>query len=304
LILIKYGFNFETLYCLNLNALYDIVRIIRDSEAMIAPDKDVIIRGSIIPFLRNATQIPESANKDEVLRTALIATARKVGVSFRDWSSVSTDSVTSATLRQIQTLVAKRLDELDPKERAKILGVARNNLMESAKIIGAPLTGAGAIIVGEMSGFSIYLATTTGLHALSLALGTTFSWGVYQGTTALLGIVLGPIGWAIAGLSVAGSTIIAIRNWAAGKQERKLMLVVYALLLAIGESPFQFLGLALDATLDEVKRVDRAIAKTFHPDMVDQNLPKWILEDFTEKWFRYQEAREKLDRVRGGCKDE
>lgn len=294
-----YGFNFETLYHLELTTLYDIVHIIRGSDTAIAPDHDVIIRGCIIPFLRDATKAPKSANKDEIMRLALIATARRVGVSFKSWDGAHTDNIASATRRQIQTLVAKRLDELDPKKREELLGIARNNLQESAKTMGVPLAGAGAIIVGELSGFGIYLATTTGLHALSLAFGTTFSWGVYQGATTLLGVILGPIGWAIAGVSVAGSVVMAIRNWAKGKRERNLMLTVVALLFAIGESPFNFFGLTPGAPLDDVKKVYRAIMKTFHPDRLERNLPQWICDDFNEKLLRCQEAYEKLQRILG-----
>ncbi len=300
--MIKYGFNFDTLYCIELDALYDIVRTIREGEATIAPDKDVIIRGCIIPFLRNAAKAPEDTDKDEVMRLALIAAAKKLGLRFKDWNAINADDLALVTLRQVQKLVSERLDKLDPKQRGQVLGIANNNLKELAKTMGGPLVGASALVAGEMSGIGIYLATTTGLHALSLALGTTFSWGVYQGATALLGIVLGPIGWAIAGLSVAGSTVIAVRNWAAGKKERRLILTVIALLLAIGENPFQFFGLLSDAPLDEVKKVDRAIAKKFHPDTVDQNLPQWIRDDLAEKWLRYQEARAKLYRIREGCK--
>jgi DNA-binding transcriptional MerR regulator len=294
-----YGFNFETLYHLELTTLYDIVHIIRGGDAAIAPDHDVIIRGCIIPFLRDATKVPKSASKDEIMRLALIATAKQVGVSFEDWDSAHTDNIASATRRQIQTLVAKRLDELDPKKREKLLGSARNNLQESAKTMGVPLAGAGAIIAGELSGFGIYLATITGLHALSLALGTTFSWGVYQGATTLLGIILGPIGWAIAGAGVAGGAVMAIRNWAKGKGERNLMLTVVALLFAIGESPFDFFGLIPGVSLDEVKKVYRAMMKTFHPDKLERNLPQWICDDFNEKLLRCQEAYEKLQRVLG-----
>jgi len=294
-----YGFNFETLYYLELTTLYDIVSIIRGSDTAIAPDHDVIIRGCIIPFLRDATKAPKSASKDEIIRLALIATARRAGVSFKNWDVVHTDNIASAARRQIQMLVAKRLDELDPKKKEELLDIARSNLQESAKTMGVPLAGAGAIIVGELSGFGIYLATTTGLHALSLAFGTTFSWGVYQGATTLLGVILGPIGWAIAGVSVAGSTVIAIRNWAKGKRERKLILTVVALLFAIGQSPFNFFGLTPDASLDDVKKVYRAIMKTFHPDKLEKNLPQWVRDDFNEKLLCCQEAYEKLMRILG-----
>jgi hypothetical protein len=296
--LVEYGFNLETLYHLELTTLYDICRIIReDDNTMIAPDYDVIIRGCIIPFLRNAAKAPKSASKNEILRLSLIATAERIGISFDDWDNAHTDSIASATRRQIQALVAKRLDELDPQKKEEILGIARNNLREATKTVGVPLAGAGAVIAGELSGFGIYLATTTGLHALSLALGTTFSWGLYQGTTALLGIILGPIGWAIAGIGVAGSAAMAIRNWAKSKRERKLILTVIALLFAIGESPFDFFGLTPGASTGEVKQVHRAMMKTFHPDRLEKDLPQWICDDFNEKLLRCQEAYEKLQRV-------
>jgi uncharacterized protein YaaW (UPF0174 family) len=295
----RYGFNFETLYHLELTMLYDIARIIRGDDVAIAPDYDVIIRGCIIPFLRGAAKAPKSAGKDEVMRLALIAAAGKLEVSFEDWDSIHTDTIASTTRRQIQALVAKRLDELDPKKKEELLGIARNNLQESAKTMGVPLAGAGAIIAGELSGFGVYLATTTGLHALSLALGTTFSWGVYQGATTLLGVFLGPIGWAIAGVGVAGSLAMSIRNWVRGKKERTLLLVVAALLFAVGESPFEFFGLTSDASLADVKSVYRAVMKTCHPDRLEKNLPQWLYDDFNEKLLRCQEAYEKLQRIIG-----
>ena len=301
--MLKYGFNLETLYFLQLDTLYDIVRIIRDNDAMIAPDKDVIIRGCIIPFLRDAAKASESASKDEVLRLALIATAKKVGMSVPDWNKLSTDDIASTTLYRVRAKLAQRLDQLDAKQMEAVLGVARNSLIESSKAMRVPLAGAGAVLAGEMSGFGVYLATTTGLHALSLALGTTFSWGVYQGATAVLGIILGPVGWAIAGIGVVGSLALSIRNWAAGKRERRMVLSTVALLLAIGENPFRFFGLTPDSSREQVNQVSRAIAKTFHPDMLDKNLPQWILDDFANKWLRYYEAREKISRIMEGSKE-
>lgn len=163
--------------------------------------------------------------------------------------------------------------------------------------MGVPLVGAGGIVVGELSGFGIYLATTTGLKALSLALGTTFSWGVYQGATTVLGIILGPIGWTIAGLSLAGGTTVAIYNWMKGKDEQKLTLVVIMLLFAIGESPFDFFGLSSEVYFEDVKKTYRAMMKTFHPDKLEKNLPQWVYDDFNEKLLRCQEAYKRIQRV-------
>jgi hypothetical protein len=296
---IKYGFNFQTLYYLKLETLYEICQFIRGNDSTIAPDYDVIVRGCIIPFLRHATKAPKSASKDEVMRLALIAIAQKIGVKFKDWDNIPTDDIATVTRRHIQRLIAEKLESLSPEEKAKVLGLAQNNLKESAKLMGVPLVGAGAVVAGELSGFGVYLATTTGLKALSLALGTTFSWGVYQGATTVLGIILGPVGWAIAGLGLVGSAAVVVRNWWKGKGEQKLTLTVIASLVAIGESPFEFFSLSSEAPFEEVKRVYRAMMKTFHPDKLEKNLPQWVYDDFNEKLLRCQEAYEHLQLILG-----
>ena len=294
-----YGFNFETLYHLELPTLYDIVHIMRANDAMIAPDQDVMIRGCIVPFLRGAARAPEGADKDEVLRGSLIVTAKKIGVTFKNWEDVHTDTIASAAQRRIRELLAERLEQLDPDERAELLGVAQDNVKDAARTMGVPLAGAGAILAGELSGFGIYLATTTGLHALSLGLGTTFGFGVYQGATALLGIVLGPVGWVLSGGVLITGASAAVLKWVKGKRDRKLVLTVVALLLAIGENPFTFLGLTSDATFEQMRMVYRAMMKTFHPDTLERSLPPWVYDDFNEKLLRCQEAYQKLERILG-----
>lgn len=293
----QYSFNFETFYYLELQTLCDICHLIRDSNTAIALNHDVIIRGCIIPFLRKATNAPKNISKDQVIRSALVITAKKIGVKLDNWESTPTDNIAKTTRNYVERLVTEKLKELDPQKREEILGIARNNLKESAKVMGVPLAGAGAVVAGELSGFGIYLATTTGLKALSLALSTTFSWGVYQSATAFLGIILGPIGWAIAGVSVVGSVIMAVHSWMKSKIERKLVLVVIALLFAIGESPFEFFGLSSNSSPEEVRKVYIAMMKTFHPDKLEKNLPEWIYDDFNEKLLRCQEAHLKIQRI-------
>jgi hypothetical protein len=303
--LINYGFNFETLYLLDLETLLDIARIILGEDACVAPDYDVIIRGVIIPFLRTADRAALDANKDTVMRLALICVAKRLGVTFTDWDSTDTEAIATAARDKVRSLVAERLEEMDEDERAEVLGVARDNLSETAKRMGVPIAGAGAILAGEISGFGIYLGTTAGLHALSLALGTTFSWGVYQSATTLLGIILGPVGWAVAGVSLVGGLAASIRQWAKAKDDRRMMLVVVGLLFAIGESPFTFFGLDGNATLDEIKTIYRAIVKTLHPDKREANIPQWLHDDFDEKLLRCQEAYEKLQQIlQNGAQDD
>ena len=293
----RYGFNFETLYHLELETLQELCQIIRGDNIRLAPDYDVLIRGCIIPFLRHASKSPKDNDKNAIMRLALITTAKKIGVNLENWNNVSTDHIAAATRRHVQTLIAEKLEALSPQERAEILGIAQNNLYEAAKNLGIPFISTGAVLAGEMSGFGIYLATTTGLKAISTALGITFSWGVYQGATTLLGIILGPVGWALAGLGLVGSGIVTIRNWRARKQEEKLILTVITLLFVVGESPFEFFGLGEECSFTDVKKAFRAMVKTLHPDKMEPGLPKWVSDDFYEKLLRCHEAYNRIENI-------
>jgi uncharacterized protein YaaW (UPF0174 family) len=296
---LAYGFNFCTLYQLELQTLLDIVHLIRGDRRQIARDQDIIIRGCILPFLRSATKAPEGADKDQVLREALCAVAKELDLSLDDWDQADTGRIASLTRLQIQQRLGERLEGLDPQERALLLGAARESMYTWAKTMGIPLAGAGAVVAGEMSGFGAYMATTAGLHALSVALGTTFSWSVYQGATTLLGIVLGPVGWTLAGAGVAVGLAGRIRSGRRAKKGQKLTLVAVALLLAIGENPFDFFGLPSTACWQDVKRTYRAMVKTLHPDTLEKGLPAWLYDDFNTKLLRCQEAYERLETIFG-----
>jgi uncharacterized protein YaaW (UPF0174 family) len=297
-----YGFNFRALYYLDIEELLEVVKLIRGDEdaASIARDKDVYIRGVIIPFFRNVGKAPKSADKDTVMRYALIHVAKKLGVKYDDWDEAETDEIVQAARRAFEDALRKRIQKLSEEERQKLYSEARKELAKGATGLGVSLLGGGAILAGEMSGFGIYLATTTGLKALSLALGTTFGWGVYQGAATVLGIILGPIGWAVTGVGIVAAGIVAIGRWFGAKDEAKLTLAVIGLILALGENPFVFLGLPFDASMDEVKRVRNAVMKAIHPDVLRTllpDLPPWMVSEFDALVLRTQEAYERIQRT-------
>ncbi|MCD6554165.1 MAG: J domain-containing protein [Anaerolineae bacterium] len=290
-----YGFNFRALYRLDLEELLEVAQLIRGKQGIagLARDKDVVIRGCIIPFLRKAAKVPKAASKDEVMRQALIRVAKHLKVEDVDWNQATTESIKLRVRRAFDELLQRQLDKLSEDERARVLAEARRELAKGAAGLGISLAGGGAVIAGEMSGFGIYLATTTGLKALSFALGTTFSWGIYQGATTLLGVILGPVGWAIAGTSVLVTGAAAFNKWLK-QRDSKLNLVVISLILALGENPFAFFGLTCGVPLQEVKTAYRAMMKTFHPDKIEPGLPQWVKDDFGEKLLRAQEAYNRI----------
>lgn len=298
-----HGFNFRALYHLDIAELFEVVKVIRGDEdaAGIVPDKDVYIRGALIPFFRKVGRAPKGADKDTVMRHALIRVAKELDVKYDDWDEAETDEIVRATRHAFEDAFQKRIQKLSKEERQKLYSEARKELAKGAAGLGVSLVGGGAILAGEMSGFGIYLATTTGLKAISLALGTTFSWGVYQGATTALGIILGPIGWTVAGVGIVAAGIVAIGKWFRAKDEAKLTLAVIGLILTLGENPFAFLGLPFDASMDEVKRVRNAVMKAIHPDVLRTllpDLPPWMVSEFNMLVLRTQEAYERIQRMR------
>jgi len=64
----------------------------------------------------------------------------------------------------------------------------------------ATATGpAAAILLAQSGGFATYSAATATLYAVSSALGLSLSFGVYTTLTQSISVLIGPVGWAIAG---------------------------------------------------------------------------------------------------------
>ena len=294
----NYGFNFRSLYYLEIEELQEVVKAIRGEEEAhkVAVDKDVIIRGVIIPFFRRMGKAPKGADKDAVMRSALIRVTQNLGVKYDDWEQASVDEISHSVLRAFEQRLETQLSKLSEEDRQKVRYEAQKELAKGAAGLGVGLFGAGAVIAGEVSGFGIYLATTTGLKALSLALGTTFGWGVYQGATTLLGVVLGPVGWTLTAAGVIAGGVMMFKKLSQ-RDESKLMIAVIGLILALGRNPYAFFGLEWGSPMEQVKKVYRAIMKTVHPDVirpVQEHLPPWLLSQFNNVILSTQEAYEKI----------
>ena len=162
--------------------------------------------------------------------------------------------------------------------------------------MGIGFIPAAGVVAGELSGFGIYLATTTGLGAISSAIGVTFPWAVYQGATTLLGVMLGPIGWALAGAGVVAGGIVFLSQWFK-RNDQKLTTVVIAIIIAIGDNPYEWFGFEETAPFTEVRQAYRAMMKTFHPDLLPKHLPDWVKQRFNEFLLQTQENYEQIEKV-------
>jgi uncharacterized protein YaaW (UPF0174 family) len=199
-----FGFSFKALYRLEIDELWDIARLIKGENHYLPKNKDVLIRGVIIPFLREVSKAPKDVDKEQVMRSSLVKVAQILSIECENWDTASSTWLVRQIRRKWSEAFRKRLENLDEDELQSILKQADENLKKRAQQMGISFIPAASVVAGELSGFGIYLATTTGLGAISSAIGVTFPWAVYQGATTVLVVMLGPIGWALLAVVAGG----------------------------------------------------------------------------------------------------
>ena len=294
-----FGFNFKALYRLEVDELWDIAHLIKGENYYLPKNKDVLIRGAIIPFLREVSKAPKDVDKEQVMRLSLVKVAQILSIDCKNWDTASNTWFVRQIRRKWGEVFRKSLENLDEDELQAVLKQADENLKMRAQQMGISFIPAAGVVAGELSGFGIYLATTTGLGAISSAIGVTFPFAVYQGATTALGVVLGPIGWALAGAgAVAGG--IAFVSQLLKRNDSKLTTVVIAIIIAISDNPYEWFGFEESASFMEVRQAYRAMMKTFHPDLLPEQLPDWVKHRFNELLLQTQENYEQI----GKCQPE
>jgi DnaJ-class molecular chaperone len=105
--------------------------------------------------------------------------------------------------------------------------------------------------------------------------------------------MLGPIGWSLAGAGVVAGGIGFLNQWFK-RNDRKLTTVAIAIIIAIGDNPYEWFGFQDTASLVEVKQAYRAMMKTLHPDLLQKYLPEWVKHHFNELLLKTQESYEQI----------
>ncbi|MCL4298464.1 MAG: J domain-containing protein [Anaerolineae bacterium] len=72
------------------------------------------------------------------------------------------------------------------------------------------------------------------------------------------------------------------------------MVVVLAIIIAIGDNPYDWFGLPETASVEEVKQAYRAMMKAFHPDHLPDHLPEWVKHRLNELLLQTQENYEEI----------
>lgn len=272
--------TFAALSKLKVEELRDIAQLIEGPDRFVPMDKDIITRGIIMPFLRDAVD-DKDGSKDQVLQAALVRAAETLGIKRKDWSTTQDTEIIDRIREEWALRYRQRLDQLDEKDRQRIIDEAQKAHAARAREAGLAGSTAAGIVVAEASGFGIYMATTSTIAALGHAVGVVFPFAVYQGATTTLGVVLGPIGWVAAGATVV--TTVALK-WKADQKSQSVRLQMVMIGLILGLAPWLWFEIPVSAGRKDVDTKFRAITKCLHPDTISEHVPVWMRATMVE-WF-------------------
>jgi uncharacterized protein YaaW (UPF0174 family) len=116
----------------------------------------------------------------------------------RSWDELIEEEIENAIIASMFELCFDSMDEDDKKKLADELKLDDDTL---SSLLTREVPVAVLMAAGKLSGFQIYLMSTTAVGAISTAVGVTFPFALYTGLTSGIKVLLGPIGW----LALAGS---------------------------------------------------------------------------------------------------
>jgi uncharacterized protein YaaW (UPF0174 family) len=129
-------------------------------------------------------------------------------VSFCKNLEVHSDDFTQEQLEEYccHAVITQALVAMPPESRATFFNspVNLDEIVQSANIknpsLKGPQTALAVMSAVQLSGFSLYIASTTALGFASGALGITLPFAAYTGLTATLSYVTGPLGFTAAAI--------------------------------------------------------------------------------------------------------
>lgn len=171
--------------------------------------------------------------------------AKKAGV---DETTLRTGTTFRLEAELHRLLFAKIWEKLSPEQRAELLRKLDPNGTIKDRAAIASMSGAGAVaaLSGTVAfaGFAFYTTMSVTIASVATAVGATFPFATYTGASATVGLLSGPVGWAIAGVSALGGLALAGR--ANVRKTAALVAEIHALkieaLRAAGASTQELLG--------------------------------------------------------------
>ena len=138
--------------------------------------------------------------------------AAKAGVSKSIVNSASTFTLERELFKM---LFAQLWDKMTAKQREDLLKKVDSAGLIKDKAAMAALGGAGALAALSttvaFTGFAFYTTMSVAIASVAGAMGVVLPFAVYGSAASLIGILSGPIGWAIMGISAIGGMALAGR---------------------------------------------------------------------------------------------
>jgi hypothetical protein len=155
-------------------------------------------------------------------------------------SKIQTASTFTLERELHQLLFVQLWDKLTPQQRNDLLAKVDLNGAIKDKTAIAALSGAGAVAALSatvaFTGFAFYTTMSVTIATVASTLGVTLPFATYAGASTIVGVLSGPVGWAVMGLATLGGLALAGRSNI--KQTTALIAQVHALkveaLLAAG----------------------------------------------------------------------
>ena len=93
-------------------------------------------------------------------------------------------------------------EQIDEEQKKKLIEgikeqLPKNMAKEVSQKIAEGSLPLGSILLASSAGFSLYIAATTSLAAISSVLGLSLGFGAYTTLTSGISTILGPVGWTI-----------------------------------------------------------------------------------------------------------
>jgi len=92
---------------------------------------------------------------------------------------------------------SKVLESMPEQDRQRFL--KEFSTQSLAPGLGKEAWVSGGIVVANLSGFGLYLASSTALGAITSAIGVTLPFAVYTGMSSTIAMLIGPVGWVALG---------------------------------------------------------------------------------------------------------
>ena len=158
----------------------------------------------LLKKLYKTTKIDPFLGEEALERACLKMTAETIDLKGLDREQNSKEDIIDVIYFHYLERIENKIADLKPDERAKLMENLQDEIKKRGmKTIKGGVSMFSTLMAGEAAGFSLFTSSAVALKSLGLLIGVNFGFGVYSGVMAALGVIFGPVGWAIA-LSIFG----------------------------------------------------------------------------------------------------